>query len=336
MRTLHPLNDPFFIPPAKDVLQIYNGKTGEHIKDMPLPKVVRVSRRKMREFCAQGIDVRYGKAFADITYDSDGKGETATFHDKTTASGDILVGTDGSRSMVRGFLLGSEEAMVKPVGIVLSNIEVKYNDAEKSLFTRKYHPIYYMALHPDGVFSWISIQDVPDPDRPETWTFQFICSWLGDHDRDLDDAGCLSELKKIHENFAEPFRSANLWIPEGTPMSNNTIHYWIAKPWDNHEGRVVLAGDAAHPLPPHASNLVAAITKVHTREQALAGAISEYCDEVVKRGADEVTTSRDNALMLHQWDKVLESPLMKDAAPNAERVGEAARAYYGESGREKG
>jgi hypothetical protein len=38
----------------------YNGKTGEHIMDIPMPNAVRVSRRKMRALCSQGIDIKVG------------------------------------------------------------------------------------------------------------------------------------------------------------------------------------------------------------------------------------------------------------------------------------
>lgn len=58
----------------------------------------------------------------------------------------------------------------------------------------------------------------------------------------------LESLKKKAETFGEPFRSANLWIPEGTPILENKISYWIPIPWDDRNGRITLAGDAAHPM----------------------------------------------------------------------------------------
>lgn len=58
----------------------------------------------------------------------------------------------------------------------------------------------------------------------------------------------LENLKKKAATFAEPFRSANLWIPEGTPIHENKISYWMPIPWDDRNGRITLAGDAAHPM----------------------------------------------------------------------------------------
>jgi hypothetical protein len=36
----------------------YNGKTGEHIIAMPMINAVRVSRRKMRTLCSDGIEIK--------------------------------------------------------------------------------------------------------------------------------------------------------------------------------------------------------------------------------------------------------------------------------------
>lgn len=57
-RLKEPQNDPFLDPPDKDVFRIYNGLTGEILKDLPTPKTMRMSRRRMRKFCSEGIDVR--------------------------------------------------------------------------------------------------------------------------------------------------------------------------------------------------------------------------------------------------------------------------------------
>lgn len=50
--------DPHYEAPESDVLPIYNGLTGDLIKNVPIPKTIRYSRRKMRAHLTKGIDVQ--------------------------------------------------------------------------------------------------------------------------------------------------------------------------------------------------------------------------------------------------------------------------------------
>jgi hypothetical protein len=54
-------NDPFFDPPERDVFKIYNGVDGTVLKALPIHKTQRFSRRKLRAFCSQGIEVQVSK-----------------------------------------------------------------------------------------------------------------------------------------------------------------------------------------------------------------------------------------------------------------------------------
>jgi len=51
-------NDPFLETPDKDSIPIYNGTDGTVLTAFPVPRMIRVSRRKMRAFCSEGIDVK--------------------------------------------------------------------------------------------------------------------------------------------------------------------------------------------------------------------------------------------------------------------------------------
>ena len=57
-------------------------------------------------------------------------------------------------------------------------------------------------------------------------------------------------------------------------------------------------------------NFVAALQKVQKGEASLEEAISAYDGEVVKRGADEVVSSKQSCLMILNWDQFTNSPLM--------------------------
>ncbi|KAI9690268.1 MAG: hypothetical protein M1822_009229 [Bathelium mastoideum] len=335
-------NDPFMEAQEGDVMKVYNGLTGDVLAALPIQgKIIRVSRRKFRAFLAQGLNVHYGHTLSGITYGSDDV--TAEFENGKEVRGTLIVGCDGPRSKVRDLLLGEEKAKVTPLELVHSNTAVVYGDAEKAKFVRSTHPIFSMACHPDA-FCFIAIQDVPDPNKPETWRFQIVTSWFGHRDPSMDNAARLAQVKQKASFLCEPFRSANLWMPDDTKISYDQVSYWISTPWDTQKGRCTLAGDAAHPMTPHrgqgmnhgicdVANLVATLKSLHADQSNLAPSIEEYSAEVVRRGADEVIGSRKQALMLLDWDQLMHSPMMKhglqksrleNVAPNG-GVSDAAR-----------
>jgi hypothetical protein len=148
--------DPSFDSSAQGgyTVPFYNGKTGEHIISMPMKNAIRVSRRKMRSLCSEGLDIRYGEKLVSVS--SEGHGVTAVFASGITATGSIVIGTDGPQSTVRKILLGDKAASV-PLDVVLYNVNVCYGDAERALAVRSLNPMNNVALQPDRSLSvWTS------------------------------------------------------------------------------------------------------------------------------------------------------------------------------------
>lgn len=263
---------------------------------------------------------QYDHTLTDIEYTS--SGVTAVFANGTTASGSLIIGADGPKSAVRSLLLGPDSDAVPLEQIIHANTAYSPGTAERALFLRALHPVWAMVMSP-GMFSFYSIQDTHSSADPSSWVFQVACGWLGSKDASQTPADRVKEIKERAQNLPEPFRSAIMWIPDDQDLTYDTISYWASKPWDTRGGRVTLAGDAAHPMPPHrgqglnhaiqdAFNLVKLLGRVAGGEAEL-GEIQECSEEVAKRGAEEVEVSKQNAFMTLDWERLKESPVFKQA-----------------------
>jgi hypothetical protein len=156
--------DPSFDAAAEYSIPFYNAKTGQLLKTAPTPNAIRASRRKMRDFCAHGIDVQYNKRLSHLDSDETTSTVTANFSDGTNFTGSILLGADGHRSIVRQILLGKVKGTVSliPGGIQLvSATSICYNDAEKARHVRQLHPINWAGFHPDfPICTWMASESI--------------------------------------------------------------------------------------------------------------------------------------------------------------------------------
>lgn len=256
---------------AGGLYPIIQAETGELINQVPYKKGLRVSRSRMRALCAEGIDVQYGKQLVDVAFIDSG-GVSATFSDGSTVQASMIIGADGPRSRVRELAMGSvEDAAVSKFPIFHTNMTVCFNDAEKAQYVRKEHPTSYLALSSQSFHAFQSSQfpykqtffpvqqanvfpqvsNMPDGnDHPESWIFHMAMAWLGDSDNKLSYPERLALIKARAQKIGEPARSAFMWLPDDTEVHKADISYWVTKPWDNHQGRMTLIGDAAHPMPP--------------------------------------------------------------------------------------
>lgn len=60
------------------------------------------------------------------------------------------------------------------------------------------------------------------------------------------------------------------------------------------------------------SHLLEALQQVHDGGKSLEDAVTAYEEEMIPRGREEVKCSLENGRMLHDWEKVKESPVFKD------------------------
>ncbi|KAK4613996.1 FAD-dependent monooxygenase cctM [Fulvia fulva] len=300
-----------------EVMPIYNGESGELLKNVPIPYNIRLARKKFLKLISTGIDIQYGKRLVDIS--SDGKQATATFEDGTTETGNLLIGAEGAHSPVRKFLVGPEKAAVTHLPLVAS-VTVAKLPAEAALKFQAFARRLMVIFHPLGYFNWIGLHDAPERSQPGEWTFMMIMSWIPE-DREYDvmnvqNDAILADLKRRAKDFSDDIRL--LWesVPEGTKCWHNRLSYWIPEPWHNRNGTVTLVGDAAHPMTFHrgqglnnAIHDVALLARQLKEHGSTTEALNSYEQEMIPRARDAVIGSTDNSLATHDWSKLVQSPL---------------------------
>lgn len=59
---------------------------------------------------------------------------------------------------------------------------------------------------------------------------------------------------------------------------------------------------------------IAAMAKVETNAASLEDAVAQYDAEMIARGGEEVRVSKMNTEMIHQWENLMQSPVMQRGA----------------------
>jgi hypothetical protein len=240
-----------------DTLAFLNGKTGEVMSAPQIPNFHRLRRSKLRALLSQGLDIRWNKRLKDIVFEHDGKSVTAVFEDGQHITGRLIIGADGSKSSVRRVILGPEPAATLRLPYSATFVQARYT-REQALFLRSFHPLYIAAPHPDGLFAFFGLQDAPEVDKPENWTFFFYISWNSPIEQQAQEASTMgnrervAQVKKLATGYTEPWKSAFQWVGDDQPVWYFDLAVWDPSlpehKWNTGNGRVTLAGDAAHPM----------------------------------------------------------------------------------------
>lgn len=94
---------------------------------------------------------------------------------------------------------------------------------------------------------WQSIQDMKDPDKPETWLFQNLLSWVGEpRPENFPDQQSRPKFwQDTAKEFAEPWKSVGASISPALNRTTDRTTYWKPTNWSQADmnGIVTLAGD---------------------------------------------------------------------------------------------
>jgi hypothetical protein len=91
-----------------DSTAIYNGKTAEVLKGISSPRIISVSRSRMRAMCSEGLSAQHNKPRTTLTYSAGSRGATTHLTDDAIAERDTLIGADGPPSAVREQVIGPQ------------------------------------------------------------------------------------------------------------------------------------------------------------------------------------------------------------------------------------
>jgi 2-polyprenyl-6-methoxyphenol hydroxylase-like FAD-dependent oxidoreductase len=230
----------------------YNALTAEKLFRVPPSERLRLRRQSFRQVLLSGIDVEWSRKFSSFTKNEDGT-IVAHFEDGTRSpSGAVIVGCDGAHSKVRRALLpdasGNHQLPVRCLGVTVilpSSIAKPMRDLDP----------YFMQMgdQKQNVFVFFSFLDVPGSNHradPDSYACQIFMSWPENALQDMptNPPDQIAFMKHVTEDWAEPFHSIIKAIPEDTISISVPLEDWAPRPWDNHNGAVTLAGDAAHTM----------------------------------------------------------------------------------------
>lgn len=219
-----------------------DGLTGEYLSRIPLTgygaTYCTVHRGDLHALQISAIDqssLHFGKRLRSI--DDNGSNVHLEFEDGTTAHADIVVGADGINSRVREVLLGEEKpnysgwvghrALIS--GEKLKKYDLDFEDCVKWWGPDRHMMVYYTKADRSEYYY---VTGVPHP----AWEF--------------DGAFTESSREEMFETFAgyHPVVQALIESTDTVtkwPLFNrNPLPLWST-------GRLVLLGDACHPMKPH-------------------------------------------------------------------------------------
>jgi len=318
------------VKPGEGGFLLLNAASGEMRYDVRhRARYYRAGRQKLREVLSTGLDIKYGKKLE--TFETTKEGEViAKFRDGSSTKGRLLIGVDGNNSAVRTVLMGGSQLSPLPINLIGV---VRHFTAEEIAPARALNPYLFFAVHPEThVFFFYSIQEVlVADDGTKSYDVLVGVSYLVKDASDTvpsSSADRILEIKRRAANFVEPMHSMIANIPPDNPTATCLrLADFPALPWDNSNGLVTLAGDAAHAMTMYrgeganhgildAALLLDQLKRIWSGECSQAEGIKVFEAEMQERTHVAVLRSRQAAYDGHNWEAIHDgSPLIGMRVP---------------------
>jgi 2-polyprenyl-6-methoxyphenol hydroxylase-like FAD-dependent oxidoreductase len=219
------------------------------------PKQLRVRREGLRRLLANDVDIRWGSSICDLILKDDLSGCKVVLDKGQSLSAKIVVGCDGTGSWVRRFLCPETwEPQALPlcfIGVVVTL------SPDQAAPLQEIDPVTFQGCHSEsGVQLFWSIISTPTTngsgDTAEPFFKAQCCvSWKPKAPTDIVPetlAGRIRKLQELCSTMAPPLTKMIDEIPENSETISIKLQDWPCLDWFNYNGRVTLAGDAAHAM----------------------------------------------------------------------------------------
>lgn len=240
-----------------------NLSNGEIKWRIPTTERKRVSRDRFRQLLlGEGMaeTVLWGKEM--VSFQPTETGIKAIFNDGSSYEGLLLVGVDGAASKVRSLVFTPETSLPTPLPVNFLGTSLYLNE-EIAKPLLDIDPLLFQGCHPESsTYLWFSIIDSPEtngtisqPVDKRKWKVQVCLSWPSsgeDNEVPTTDAGRVAVMKERTADFDPRLKALfhDALSPDHAPVMSLKLSDWYppSEQWKNLNGRVTLAGDAAHTM----------------------------------------------------------------------------------------